>query len=309
MMSYFSSRCVDGCTDDDEGDTASEMATAEMMRHEARRLMTYTKWPSSSPQDPARLAEAGFFYTGSSDRVKCAFCLGVLKTWNQEDIPFAEHRSHFPYCRFLQGKDVGNIPLRQTGTEEVTETTYQPNGNTHAFVPQSASDPQCGLLGDILPVSHTPAETSLAGTSALPSKQMQVIASESVQNMLQHNTVETGCTLPHIQNQAPSEAPPPPVVPDFTREVHRLATFSRWPEESTVLPEELARAGFYHVPQEAKPDRVRCGYCGGKVYGWQAGDDPWMEHARCFPTCPYMRLCLGEEMLQDMTAYMMESGR
>ncbi|XP_046557212.1 baculoviral IAP repeat-containing protein 2-like [Haliotis rubra] len=297
-MSFFSSYCKVGSASCDRDDTATEMATAEMMRHETMRLMTYTKWPSSSSQDPARLAEAGFFYTGSGDRVKCAFCLGVLKMWKLDDIPLTEHQSHFPYCRFLQGKEVGNIPLSQGNPKEVAETTYQGRGNSHALVPC------CEIQGSVLPNAHTSTEEALAGTSGLPLKPPQdiILPSEALN------------TLSNIQNKAPSEVPSPfevpspPIVPDFTREVHRLATFSKWPEESTVSPEDLARAGFYHEPQDTKPDRVKCGYCRGKVYGWQAGDDPWMEHARCFPTCPYIRLCLGEEMLQDITAYMVESG-
>ncbi|XP_067657828.1 baculoviral IAP repeat-containing protein 7-A-like [Haliotis asinina] len=80
---------------------------------------------------------------------------------------------------------------------------------------------------------------------------------------------------------------------DYTREATRLDSFSRWPLNVAQTPETLARAGFYHLPCKEKPDRVKCAYCRGKLYNWASGDDPWIEHAKCFPTCPYIRLCFG----------------
>lgn len=48
------------------------------------------------------LANAGFFYTGVDDRVKCAYCSGNLQSWEEGDIPMLEHRKHFPNCSLVR---------------------------------------------------------------------------------------------------------------------------------------------------------------------------------------------------------------
>ena len=83
----------------------------QRMRSEEARLMTYTRWPNHASVSPEDLARAGFFYTGSNDRVQCAFCENVLRNWETGDNPTFEHRRHFPRCRFVLGQDVGNVPI------------------------------------------------------------------------------------------------------------------------------------------------------------------------------------------------------
>jgi len=80
------------------------------MRNEALRLVTYQGWPLDflSPRD---LAAAGFFYCGRADQTRCAFCLITIILWEPEDIPAAEHRRHAPYCPFVRGLPVENVPI------------------------------------------------------------------------------------------------------------------------------------------------------------------------------------------------------
>ena len=83
----------------------------QRMKTEEARLMTFTRWPNHAAVTPQDLARAGFFYTGSNDRVQCAFCENVLRNWERGDNPTFEHRRHFPRCRFVLGEDVGNVPI------------------------------------------------------------------------------------------------------------------------------------------------------------------------------------------------------
>lgn len=53
------------------------------------------------PIDHERLARAGFYSTGTGDRVKCFYCSGGLKGWQPEEDPWEEHAKHYPGCRFL----------------------------------------------------------------------------------------------------------------------------------------------------------------------------------------------------------------
>ena len=53
-------------------------------------------------QQPKELAEAGFFYIGLSDQVKCFYCDGGLRNWQADDYPWTEHARWFSKCGFVR---------------------------------------------------------------------------------------------------------------------------------------------------------------------------------------------------------------
>uniref|UniRef100_A0AAG5DBL7 RING-type domain-containing protein n=1 Tax=Anopheles atroparvus TaxID=41427 RepID=A0AAG5DBL7_ANOAO len=69
---------------------------------EADRMKSYEDWPTSLKQKPKQLSDAGFFYTGKSDRVKCFSCGGGLKDWEQDDEPWQQHAIWYSNCHYLQ---------------------------------------------------------------------------------------------------------------------------------------------------------------------------------------------------------------
>ena len=75
---------------------------------------TFHDWPPSAHAQPAELAGDGFFFTGSDDRVQCAFCHGFLRNWVSGDRPSEEHKKHFPECPFVCGLGAGNIQTTST---------------------------------------------------------------------------------------------------------------------------------------------------------------------------------------------------
>lgn len=66
------------------------------------RLRTYTtfNWPLAAPR-PEDLALAGFYYFNLGDRVKCAFCGGIIGQWEVDDLPIQEHEKFFPNCPLI----------------------------------------------------------------------------------------------------------------------------------------------------------------------------------------------------------------
>ncbi|XP_037795023.1 baculoviral IAP repeat-containing protein 3-like [Penaeus monodon] len=75
------------------------------------RLKSYVEgWPILGLH--ARdLAEAGFFYCGLSDHVRCFHCGKGLRNWISSDIPWKEHARWYPKCRFVlltKGQDYIN---------------------------------------------------------------------------------------------------------------------------------------------------------------------------------------------------------
>ncbi|XP_017784566.1 PREDICTED: putative inhibitor of apoptosis [Nicrophorus vespilloides] len=67
-----------------------------------QRFKTYLHWPISMKQKPAEMAEAGFFYTGESDRTICFFCGNGLNFWEPNDDPWDQHAKWNPNCSYLR---------------------------------------------------------------------------------------------------------------------------------------------------------------------------------------------------------------
>ncbi|XP_012264181.2 baculoviral IAP repeat-containing protein 7 [Athalia rosae] len=65
------------------------------------RLRTYQGWPESLRQTPQMLADAGFYYTGVEDQVRCFYCSGGLHNWEATDDAWTEHARWFPKCGFV----------------------------------------------------------------------------------------------------------------------------------------------------------------------------------------------------------------
>ncbi|KAK0044298.1 baculoviral IAP repeat-containing protein 2-like isoform X1 [Biomphalaria pfeifferi] len=71
----------------------------------------------------------------------------------------------------------------------------------------------------------------------------------------------------------------------------RIETFLSWPRDHHLRPKELAEAGFYYA---GYGDCARCFHCGGGLRNWEDEDDVWVEHARWFPKCAYIRQQMGQ---------------
>jgi len=42
-----------------------------------------------------------------------------------------------------------------------------------------------------------------------------------------------------------------------------------------------------------------CFMCGGALFDWREKDDPFVEHAKFFPYCPYIRYVKGHDFIRD----------
>ncbi|OWF45930.1 Baculoviral IAP repeat-containing protein 3 [Mizuhopecten yessoensis] len=116
-------------------------------------------------------------------------------------------------------------------------------------------------------------------------------------------------------NSAPSAAPRPdeeqvprgvpradpqgnymPRYPNYAVQATRSDTFLHgWPAYLNQTPYEMSSAGFFYT---GNGDYCRCFYCGGGLRNWEPGDDPWVEHARWFPRCLYVRQNKGDRFVR-----------
>lgn len=65
------------------------------------RFMTFSSWTNTNTADVESLVNAGFFYTGNEDHVRCFDCGIGLRSWEPEDDPMVEHARWSPSCRFI----------------------------------------------------------------------------------------------------------------------------------------------------------------------------------------------------------------
>ncbi|XP_005104133.1 uncharacterized protein LOC101860034 [Aplysia californica] len=81
---------------------------------------------------------------------------------------------------------------------------------------------------------------------------------------------------------------------EYALKVARLRSFESWPRGHHLTKEELADAGFYFA---GYGDCARCYYCGGGLRNWEVNDNVWVEHARWFPKCAFLRQTKGQAFI------------
>ena len=82
------------------GISTNRAAMIEYAVYESR-LKTFSRWPKTSSMTPKALCEAGFYYTGFDDMVRCFYCAGAIREWAITDDPCVEHARWFPDCAYL----------------------------------------------------------------------------------------------------------------------------------------------------------------------------------------------------------------
>ncbi|CAC5393827.1 BIRC7_8 [Mytilus coruscus] len=88
-----------------------------------------------------------------------------------------------------------------------------------------------------------------------------------------------------------------PKYPKYAIRISRLDSFKHWPTYLTQSPEEMVSAGFFFT---GTGDHCRCFFCGGGLRNWEPGDKPWIEHARWYQNCAFVRNCKGERFIRDV---------
>ncbi|KAG1673793.1 Baculoviral IAP repeat-containing protein 7-B [Nymphon striatum] len=91
-----------------------------------------------------------------------------------------------------------------------------------------------------------------------------------------------------------------PRHPLHASEEARLKSYNvdglRWPSENIVSSLDLAKAGLFY---RGIGDSTTCFYCNGCLDEWEPGDIPYVEHARWFPRCEFIKLIKGIKFVKE----------
>ncbi|XP_052812102.1 uncharacterized protein LOC128239482 isoform X2 [Mya arenaria] len=121
-------------------------ARSESFRSFDSRLSSYRTWPTTTVQRPFQLAEAGLYYTGRDDHVRCFACDGGLRRWDPEDDPWTEHCKWFPACPFAREQKGDEYIALVQATMDNDLTYSDPNGcSEQTSTTQSNTDLVAGM--------------------------------------------------------------------------------------------------------------------------------------------------------------------
>ncbi|CAF1538318.1 unnamed protein product, partial [Rotaria sordida] len=88
-----------------------------------------------------------------------------------------------------------------------------------------------------------------------------------------------------------------PCNPNFSEIPKRYTSFSTWSSENSPSVDALVQAGFFY---SGTATIVTCFYCNGSLQNWGSNDNPIIEHARWFPSCPYAKQLCGEDLFRKI---------
>lgn len=91
--------------------TPSYRQLSNEFRFESKRLQTFQSWPIDAPIESARVAKAGFYFTGRGYEVQCFACGGRISHWDYGDQAVSKHRQMNPSCPFLLNRS-SNVPIQ-----------------------------------------------------------------------------------------------------------------------------------------------------------------------------------------------------
>jgi len=141
-----------------------------------QRLQTFEEnavnWQRNNIRATMRdMANAGLYYLGTRDRVKCWYCNGGLQNWALYDNPWFEHAKWFPTCEFV---------LRNKGPEYVEAVSSRfpnlgrENALTRSRRPREAfTEPKVIIIDpgqqkrELKQQAHVEVETSMVAQEAL----------------------------------------------------------------------------------------------------------------------------------------------
>jgi hypothetical protein len=94
-----------------------------------------------------------------------------------------------------------------------------------------------------------------------------------------------------------------PKYPNYAQLQVRISSYQGWPTCLDQTPRDMAMAGFLFAGYQ---DYTRCFFCGGELRNWEPGEEPWIEHARWFPQCAFVKQNRGEAFIQEVLKKQME---
>ncbi|XP_062603050.1 uncharacterized protein LOC134264784 isoform X2 [Saccostrea cucullata] len=261
-------------------------------QYEWIRLASFSNF-SSETVHATRLARGGWYSTGNGDQTVCFSCHKIHDNWVREDDPSGS-TLHDPNCRFmLRISNNRSIPRESTIHRDLSSESLLNENTTRDHTEpanQHMNSEGTSVLSETLssqntlPFTNAPSEdrseTHLASQTLVAQAATSEGTRESQLEALMRDPMGINFDRPKY--------------PSYAILAVRVSSFSDWPASMTQTPRDMALAGFFYA---GHGDYTRCFFCGGGLRNWEAGDDPWVEHARWFSKCAFVRQNRGQQFI------------
>lgn len=307
--------------------SGSTMSMDESMSNHLLRLSSYSNFPRHVNVFVSALSKAGFYYTGSTDTVRCYACGITHQNWTQGDNPEEIHFRLSPSCTHLQNSRLfdgagiaENQPVNSGNDRSSVHSEYSLKPNKQSLQNGAASNDQTKTSSS---TTSEPASLLNGGTSnnirnQLTSNDFKPTSNSSSESTNFEHDINTngacsestnayqngacGCSESSSSRQLSNNDISllgvdleKPRYQNYAALQVRISSFQGWPSYLDQTPRQMATAGFLFAGYH---DYTRCFFCGGGLRNWEAGDDPWVEHARWFPKCTYLRQNKGDAFIK-----------
>ncbi|XP_041354958.1 uncharacterized protein LOC121372607 [Gigantopelta aegis] len=304
------------------------------------RYASFGEFPSTSTW-PNRLAAAGFYHSGLDDQVTCYSCGMTHRKWRRTDDPMEIHRRVSPGCRFVLNQEenhpvevqeeargrlirisgvspnlLSNLLSRQTDSTDPTVQASSSTGTGSAIPVTSTTSMESAMMvtsfdaansSESLLIDRPITDNDLYGSPSTAGGNLTV-GHGTTQTVAASAGLTTADTVrsTNVQLSRNLDRPPrtwqQPKYPKYADLDTRILTFAgRWPHPNNQTPRQLGEAGFFFSGNSR--DSTTCYFCGGGLRNWIRGDNPFVEHARWFSRCEFIREVKGDKfvvLVQEM---------
>ncbi|XP_053665065.1 baculoviral IAP repeat-containing protein 5 [Anopheles marshallii] len=102
-----------------------------------------------------------------------------------------------------------------------------------------------------------------------------------------------------MESSASAMEPTSNIAKIYLLQEDREKSFKHWPftTDKQCSIQKMAEAGFYWHGTDIEIDIAACFVCGKELDGWEESDDPWSEHRKHAPQCPFVKYGRAEANL------------
>jgi hypothetical protein len=93
--------------------SGNEMLQEELISNDLLTISSIRNFPSRVNLFVSSLSNAGFYFTGRADEVRCYACGVTYKNWTSRDNPVEIHKMLSPSCSHVIVTNVWNAWLKQ----------------------------------------------------------------------------------------------------------------------------------------------------------------------------------------------------
>lgn len=267
------------------------------MSQEMFRLYSLRNFPQNINISLVRLAQTGFYHTGQGSETKCYSCGVTYRDWTSGDNPMRVHRRISPSCNLVINNG-SNRSFEDNSTLYRTSERSSISNNTNSQQGVHQTNTVYSQTDRFNSDAHQP----LLSNCDIPvSVSNQTVNCSAVSNECEHdvpnnheNKEITTMGDGHSGHKHNGTQTKKPRYPNYEPLQVRISSYQGWPSYLNQTPRDMALAGFLFAGYN---NYTRCFQCGGGLRNWEAGDDPWVEHARWFPQCSFVRQNRGQRFI------------